>query len=57
MSVAFTLYLMCKVLFYMRIAYDASGMNVCMYVCSGVCTPRVGSRQASHNKLIWFTLL
>ena len=57
MSVAFTLYLMCKVLFYMRIAYDASGMNVCMYVYSGVCTPRVGSRQASHNKLIWFTLL
>ena len=21
------------------------------------CTPRVGSRQASQNKLIWFTLL
>ena len=42
MSVAFALYLMCKVLFYMRIVYDASGMNVCMYVYSGVCTPRVG---------------
>ena len=57
MSVAFSLYLMCKVLFYMRIVYDASGMNVCMYVYSGVCTPRVGSRQAFQNKLIWFTLL
>ena len=55
MSVAFTLYLMCKVLVYMRIVYDASGMNVCMYVYSGVCTPRVGSRQASQNKLIWFS--
>ena len=57
MSVAFTLYLMRKVLFYMRIVYDASGMNVCMYVYSGVCTPRVDSQQASQNKLIWFTLL
>ena len=28
MSVAFTLYLMCKVFFYMRIVHDASGMNV-----------------------------
>ena len=25
----------------MRIVYDASGMNVCMYGYSGVCTPRV----------------
>ena len=41
----------------MRIVYDASGMNVCMYVYSGACTPRVGSQQASQNKLIWFTLL
>ena len=41
----------------MRIVYDASGMNVCMYVYSEVCTPRVGSRQASQNKLIWFALL
>ena len=59
MSVAFTLYLMCKLLFYMRIVYDdyVSGMNVCMYVYSGVCTPRIGSRQASQNKLICFTLL
>ena len=57
MSVAFTLYLMFNVLFYMRIVYDASGMNVCRYVYSGVCTPRVGPRQASQNKLIWFTLL
>ena len=59
MSVAFTLYLMCKVLFFMRIVNDdyASGMNVCMYVYSGVCTPRVGSRQASQNKLICSTLL
>ena len=52
MSVAFPLYLMCKVLFYMRIVYDASGRNVCMYVYPGVCTPPVGSRQASQNKLI-----
>ena len=57
MSVAFTPYLMCKVLFYMRIVYDASGMNVCMYVYSEVCTPRVGLPQASQNKLIRFTLL
>ena len=35
----------------MRIVYDASVMNVCMYVYSGVCTPRVGSRQASHKNL------
>ena len=28
-------------------------MNVCMLVCM----PRVGSRQVSQNKLIWFTLL
>ena len=30
----------------------------CMHVCIiRVCTSRVGSRQASQNKLIWFTLL
>ena len=51
MSVALSLYLMCNVLFYMRIVYDASGMNECMYVYSGVCTLQVGSWQASQNKL------
>ena len=29
----------------------------CMYVCLGQYMPRVGSRQASLNKLFWFTLL
>ena len=56
MSVALTSYLMCKALFYMRIVHDdfyVSDMNVCMHVYSGVCTPRVGSRQASQNKLIF----
>ena len=53
MSVAFTLYLMCKVLFY----EDCMMLQVCMYVYSGACRPRVGSQQASQNKLIWFTLL
>ena len=32
-------------------------MYVCMYVCLGQYMPRVGSRQASLNKPIWFTLL
>ena len=29
-------------------------MHACMYAQG---TPQVGSRQASQNKLIWFTLL
>ena len=28
-----------------------------MYACPGLYMPRVGSRQASLNKLIWCTLL
>ena len=31
--------------------------NIHLYVCLGQYMPRVGSRQASLNYLIWFTLL
>ena len=42
---------------YIRIVDGISVANVSMYVCLGLYMPWVGSRQASLNKLIWFTLL
>ena len=44
---------MCKEL----IVHGISVANVYMYVCLGQYMPQVSSRQASLNKLIWFTLL
>ena len=37
--------------------YTFVGQPFLKQLYSGVCTPRVGSRQGCQNKLIWYTLL
>ena len=50
MSVALTVYFMCKVLFYMRIVYDVSAMNAaCIYTQGCVRLGLVLGRQPTIN--------